>query len=65
MNEWTTSAFVAPGSKLRLAWHDTRLISLLDLKFLILHEHKHDDGIRNFFYDVWEMVVKVSKAGRN
>ncbi|UZJ51892.1 hypothetical protein CBS101457_001212 [Exobasidium rhododendri] len=43
INEWTTSAFITPGN----------------LKFLILHEHKHDDGIRNFFFDVWELVVKI------
>ncbi|PWN90283.1 Sedlin [Acaromyces ingoldii] len=43
INEWTTSAFLAPGN----------------IKLLILHEHKHDDGIRNFFYDVWELVVKT------
>jgi trafficking protein particle complex subunit 2 len=43
MNEWTTSAFIAPGN----------------IKFLILHEHKHDDGIRNFFFDVWELFVKI------
>jgi UTP:GlnB (protein PII) uridylyltransferase len=35
-----------------------------DVKLLILHEHKHDDGIRNFFYDVWELLVKVSKDTR-
>lgn len=43
MNEWTTSAFIAPGN----------------IKFLILHEHKLDDGIRNFFFDVWELFVKI------
>lgn len=32
---------------------------LADVKFLILHEHKHDDGIRNFFLDIWELWVKV------
>lgn len=35
-------------------------LPLPDIKFLILHEHKHDDGIRNFFLDVWELWVKVS-----
>ncbi|PWN30357.1 Sedlin [Jaminaea rosea] len=42
INEWTTSAFLVPGN----------------IKFLILHEHKHDDGIRNFFLDVWELWTK-------
>ncbi|PWN49543.1 Sedlin [Violaceomyces palustris] len=43
INEWTTSAFVVPGNA----------------KFLILHEHKHDDGIRNFFIEIWEAYLKV------
>ncbi|CAO1618733.1 unnamed protein product [Jaminaea pallidilutea] len=43
INEWTTSAFLVPGN----------------VKFLILHEHKHDDGIRNFFLDIWELWVKI------
>lgn len=30
-----------------------------DAKFIILHEHKHEDGIRNFLMDVWELWVKV------
>ncbi|CAO1620278.1 unnamed protein product [Parajaminaea phylloscopi] len=43
INEWTTSAFLVPGN----------------VKFLILHEHRHDDGIRNFFLDIWELWVKM------
>lgn len=30
-----------------------------DAKFIILHEHKHEDGIRNFLMEVWELWVKV------
>ncbi|CAD6892594.1 unnamed protein product [Tilletia controversa] len=44
INEWTTSVFLLPTN----------------VKFLILHEHKHDDGIRNFFLDVWENYIKIS-----
>ncbi|CAO1615682.1 unnamed protein product [Sympodiomycopsis kandeliae] len=43
INEWTTSAFLIPGN----------------VKLLILHEHRHDDGIRNFFLDVWELWIKL------
>jgi hypothetical protein len=30
------------------------------MKFVMLHEAKNDDGIKAFFYDVWELYVKVS-----
>jgi hypothetical protein len=31
----------------------------IDMKFVLLHEGKNDDGIRQFFMDVWELYVKV------
>lgn len=33
---------------------------MADMKFVLLHEGKNDDGIRQFFADVWELYVKVS-----
>jgi hypothetical protein len=32
-----------------------------DMKFVLLHEGKNDEGIRAFFTDVWELYVKVSE----
>ena len=31
-----------------------------DMKFVLLHEGKNDEGIRAFFTDVWEQYMKVS-----
>ncbi|KIY49567.1 Sedlin [Fistulina hepatica ATCC 64428] len=42
-NEWTVSAFVTPGN----------------MKFILLHEGKNDEGIRSFFMEVWELYVKT------
>ncbi|KAF8810250.1 transport protein particle complex subunit [Phlegmacium glaucopus] len=42
-NEWTVSAFITPGN----------------MKFVLLHEGKNDDGIKSFFMDVWELYVKT------
>lgn len=33
--------------------------ALADMKFILLHEAKNDDGIKAFFVDVWELYVKV------
>ena len=35
-----------------------------DMKFILLHETKNDDGIRSFFHDVWELYLKVSHLFR-
>jgi len=42
-NEWMVSAFITPGN----------------MKFVLLHEGKNDDGIKSFFMDVWELYVKT------
>jgi hypothetical protein len=34
------------------------------MKFVLLHEGKNDDGIRQFFMEVWELYVKVSGLRR-
>lgn len=33
--------------------------SYTDIKFILLHQHKHEEGIRLFLMDVWELWVKV------
>lgn len=32
------------------------------MKFILLHEGKNDDGIKSFFFDVWELYVKVGAS---
>jgi Sedlin, N-terminal conserved region len=36
-----------------------RCLTGTDMKFILLHETKNDDGIKSFFNDVWELYVKV------
>ena len=63
-NEWTVSAFITPGSENLSSAADSRSDSgRLDMKFILLHETRNDDGIKSFFMDVWELYVKVSVTG--
>ena len=34
---------------------------MIDVKFILLHETKNDEGIKSFFSEVWEGYVKVSE----
>lgn len=44
----------------RLLW---LIIDFLDVKFMLLHDQKSEDSIRNFFNDVYELYIKVNGNG--
>lgn len=43
-NQWFVSAFVTASQ----------------IRFLIVHDHKNDEGIKNFFNEIYETYVKYS-----
>ncbi|WFD17046.1 TRAPP subunit [Malassezia arunalokei] len=49
--DWNVSVFLVPCS--------TCTPAHLDIKFILLHQHKHEEGIRLFLMDVWELWVKI------
>lgn len=55
--DWTVSLFLVPGSTWEPHTHRSNVCT--DIKFILLHQHKHEEGIRQFLMDVWELWVKV------
>ncbi|ELU01714.1 hypothetical protein CAPTEDRAFT_200891 [Capitella teleta] len=55
-NEWFVSAFVTAKCR-RLS---TYLNSVLRMRFIMLHDAKNEDGIKNFFQEVFETYIKYA-----
>ena len=51
-NELSVTCLLTPSSK-ELSY------TILDAKFLLLHEGRNEDGIKGFFNEVYELFVKV------
>ena len=51
-NELSVTCLLTPSSI-------THLFMDLDARFLLLHEGKNEDAIKNFFNEVYELFVKV------
>jgi hypothetical protein len=48
-NEWSISAFVTPSY----------------LRFIVLHDFRNDDGLKQFCQDVYESYIKVKLNNMN
>ena len=62
-NDTLVSAYVAPSSIFSLLfssnWMCPNLSLTVDVRFLLLHNAKNEDAIKNLFSDVHELYIKI------